>query len=218
MEITSYSRALLENLTVPQLVNKRPILYGTHRFITVFTKVRHLSLSWARPIQYTTHTISSRTFLILSSHLCLGIPSTLFLSDFSTNTPHPPLPFLQVSGFVPVCVSRSRFLYVTFLFVSHLWPVLSFQATSLTPSWYMHSGARSISKLPLWTSQVTSITGQQWSIKKKTPQPAGTSFNLIFSLYSNLLQLQLLRRNSPNHLQAGGGEGKLYLQKKRRME
>jgi hypothetical protein len=41
-------------LTVPpRLVKKFTGLYGTRRFITAFTKVRHLSLSWARSIHST---------------------------------------------------------------------------------------------------------------------------------------------------------------------
>ena len=38
---------LLEKLTVTQLVKKFPAFYGTRRFITAFTRARHLSLSWA---------------------------------------------------------------------------------------------------------------------------------------------------------------------------
>jgi len=44
---TPWSRVLLEKLTGPQLV-KFPAFCGTRRFITAFTSVRHLSLSWAR--------------------------------------------------------------------------------------------------------------------------------------------------------------------------
>jgi hypothetical protein len=36
---------LLEKLTVPQLVKKFPAFYGTRKFITAFTILRHLSLS-----------------------------------------------------------------------------------------------------------------------------------------------------------------------------
>ena len=55
-----------------QLVKKFPTFYGTLRFITAFTSVRHLSLSWARSIQsIPPHPNSWRSTLILSSHLCL---------------------------------------------------------------------------------------------------------------------------------------------------
>ena len=44
---------LLEKLTVSQLVKKRTVFYGIRRFITVFTRVGYLSVSWARWIQST---------------------------------------------------------------------------------------------------------------------------------------------------------------------
>jgi len=43
--LTALSRVLLENLTVPHLVQKFPSFYGSQRFITAFTNARHLSLS-----------------------------------------------------------------------------------------------------------------------------------------------------------------------------
>jgi hypothetical protein len=42
---TPRSRVLLGKLTGSQLVKKFPAFYGTQRFITVFTRARHLSLS-----------------------------------------------------------------------------------------------------------------------------------------------------------------------------
>ena len=72
--LTPWCRVLLEKLTGLQLVNKFPAFYGTRRFITVLTSVRHLSLSWANPIQSTyPHPTSWRTILILSTHLRLGL-------------------------------------------------------------------------------------------------------------------------------------------------
>jgi hypothetical protein len=51
-----------------------PRLYGTRRFITVFTKARHRSLTRTRCIQSTTfHPISLRSTLILSCHLHIKI-------------------------------------------------------------------------------------------------------------------------------------------------
>ena len=44
-------RALLEKLTVPQLVKDFLALYENRRFVTVFTGTPHLSLSSARSIQ-----------------------------------------------------------------------------------------------------------------------------------------------------------------------
>jgi len=48
---TPWCRVLLEKLTDLQLVKKFSAFYGTRRFITALTSVRHLSLSWANPIQ-----------------------------------------------------------------------------------------------------------------------------------------------------------------------
>jgi hypothetical protein len=44
-KLTPWSRVLLEKLTGRQLVKKFPAFYGTRRFITAFTRARHLSLS-----------------------------------------------------------------------------------------------------------------------------------------------------------------------------
>ena len=49
--LTPWCRVILEKLTGLQLVKKFPALHGTRRFITALTSVRHLSLSWASPIQ-----------------------------------------------------------------------------------------------------------------------------------------------------------------------
>ena len=49
--LTPWCRVLLEKLTGLQLVKKFPAFPGTRRFITALTSVRHLSLSWASPIQ-----------------------------------------------------------------------------------------------------------------------------------------------------------------------
>ena len=90
--LTPWCRVLLEKLTDLQLVKKFPAFYGTRRFITALTTVRHLSLSWASPIQSTyPHPTSWRSILILSIHLRLGLPSGLFPSGFPTKTLYAPL-------------------------------------------------------------------------------------------------------------------------------
>ena len=45
-------RVLPENQTRLPLVKKFPVFCGNRRFITLFTTARHLSLSYARSIQY----------------------------------------------------------------------------------------------------------------------------------------------------------------------
>ena len=85
-------RVLLEKLTGLQLVKKFPTFHGTRGFITALTSVRHLSLSWASPIQSIyPHPTSWRSILILYTHLCLGLPSSLLPSGFPTKTLHTPL-------------------------------------------------------------------------------------------------------------------------------
>jgi hypothetical protein len=66
--LTPWSRVILEKLIGSQLVKKFHTFYGTRRFITAFTSVRHLSLSWARSVQsMSPHTTSWRSTLILST-------------------------------------------------------------------------------------------------------------------------------------------------------
>jgi len=50
--LTPWCRVLPEKLTGLQLVKKFPTFHGTRRFINALTSVRHLSLSWANPIQF----------------------------------------------------------------------------------------------------------------------------------------------------------------------
>ena len=90
---TVWCRVLLEKLTGLQLVKKFQAFYGTRRFITALTNVRHLSLSWASPIQSIyPHPTSWRSILILSTHLRLGLPSGLFPSGFPTKNLYTPSP------------------------------------------------------------------------------------------------------------------------------
>ena len=87
-----WCRVLLEKLTGLQLVKKFPAFHGTRRFITALTSVRHLSLSRPSPIQSIyPHPTSWRFILILSTHLCLGLPTGLFPPGFPTKTLYTPL-------------------------------------------------------------------------------------------------------------------------------
>ena len=90
--LTPRCRVLLEQLTGLQLVKKFPAFHGTGRFITALTSVRHMSLSWASPIQSIhPHPTSWRSILILSTHLRLGLPSGLFPSGLPIKTLYNPL-------------------------------------------------------------------------------------------------------------------------------
>jgi len=90
--LTAWCRVLLEQLTGLQLVKKFAAFHRTRRFITAFTSVGHLSLSWVSPIQsiYPQPT-SWRSILILSIHLRLCLPSGLLPSGFPTETLYTPL-------------------------------------------------------------------------------------------------------------------------------
>ena len=90
--LTPCCRVLLEKLTGLQIVKKFPAFHRTRGFITAFTSVRHLSLSWASPIQSIyPHSTSCRSILIFSTHLCLCLPSGLLPSGFPTKTLYTPL-------------------------------------------------------------------------------------------------------------------------------
>ena len=89
--LTPGCRVLLEKLTGLQLVKKFLAFHGTRRFITVLTRVRHLSLSWGSPIQSIYPQLTSwRSILILSTHLRLGLPSGILPSGFHTETLYTP--------------------------------------------------------------------------------------------------------------------------------
>ena len=90
--LTPRCRVLPEQLTGLQLVKKFPAFHGTRMFITALTSVRHLSVSWASPIQSIyPHPTSWRSILILSTHLRLVLPSGLFPFGFPTKTLYTPL-------------------------------------------------------------------------------------------------------------------------------
>ena len=133
--ITPCSRVLLEKLTGSQLVKKFPF-YGTRRFITAFTIVRHLSLSWARTIQsMPPHPTSWRFILILSSHPYVGLPSCLFPTYFPTKTLYTPL--LHHTCYMPSQSHSSHFTTRTILreeYRSFSSSLCSFLHTTVTSS------------------------------------------------------------------------------------
>ena len=109
--LTAWCRVLLEKLTGLQLVKKIPAFHITRRFITALTSVRHLSLSWASPIQSTyTHPTSWRSVLILSTHLRLGLPNGLLPSGFPTKNLYKP-PLHKHTRHMPSPSHSSRFYH-----------------------------------------------------------------------------------------------------------
>ena len=89
--LTAWCR-VLKKLTGLLLVKKFPAFHGTQRFVTALTSIRHLSLSWASPMQsiYPYPTFW-RSILILSTLLCLGVPSGLLPCSFPSKTLYIPL-------------------------------------------------------------------------------------------------------------------------------
>ena len=91
--LTAWSIVLLEKQTGTAASQEIPRIFGTRRFITVLTRARHLSLSWANSIQSSQPPPTSwRSILILSSHLRLYLPNGLFPSGFPIRTLCTPLP------------------------------------------------------------------------------------------------------------------------------
>ena len=94
--LTPWSRVLLEKLASLQLVKKFPAFYGTRRFLTALTSARHLSLSWASPIQssYPNPTSWSSIYKLLTFHVPkrVSLFPLLWHEISSRGTPHPENP------------------------------------------------------------------------------------------------------------------------------
>jgi hypothetical protein len=96
VEDQTRSAVLLEKL----LVKKFPVLYGTQRFMIVFTRPRQWSLSWARWIQSTpTHPVYLKSILILPFHIAWVLSSCLNPSDSPTNILHAFLGYVMRATF-----------------------------------------------------------------------------------------------------------------------
>jgi hypothetical protein len=86
-QLTLWSWALLQRSLVVRTLDNFPAFCGTRMFNTEFTWTLDLSLSRARPIQSTSpHPTSTRSILILSSHLRLGLSSGLLPLAFTPTT------------------------------------------------------------------------------------------------------------------------------------
>jgi hypothetical protein len=79
------------NATGSQLLKTFPEFYETWKFLTVFTRARHLSLFWARLIQCMPSSHFLKNHLILSSRLRLDLQSGPFPSILPTKIRYAPL-------------------------------------------------------------------------------------------------------------------------------
>jgi hypothetical protein len=80
----SWSRALLEKLSIVQRLKNFSAFYGTWRFTTMFIRALHWSISSARSIK-SIQSYLSKIHFHMATHLRLGLPSGLFPSGFPTN-------------------------------------------------------------------------------------------------------------------------------------
>ena len=119
----------LTQLPVSLLAKQYPAFCGTKMFITLFTTARHASLSWVKLIQPTPSSISLRSRLILSIHLCLVLVNGLFPSGFPTEAPY--VPHLSF-----VCAPCRTLLIHFNLF---MWVILARSTNPEAPDWTVFS-------------------------------------------------------------------------------
>jgi hypothetical protein len=103
------SRFLLENISGLQLVKKFPTFYWTRRFITAFTFPRHLSLSWANPVQAPTSHFLKIHFNIIFPPTLRSPQGSLSLRFTHQNPVHASL--LPHSRYMPRPSHYSRFYH-----------------------------------------------------------------------------------------------------------
>ena len=109
-------------LNIPHILRKR-------FFITVFTRARNFSVSWAKSIQLTPPSCSFQIPLIVISHLLLGLPIGL-LSGLPTRTLYAPLlpPYVLRGPLISVLIWSPEYYFceVYRSYISSLFPLLHF--------------------------------------------------------------------------------------------
>ena len=109
LSLTPRCRVLLEKLTGSQPVKKFPAFYGTRRFTTALSSVRHLFLSWTRSVQFPgccckwTWPIQAPNTPRTASH----VPSPLLRSHRSVS-PGPRQIFMILKCAIPVVCMNNR--------------------------------------------------------------------------------------------------------------
>jgi hypothetical protein len=104
MNIQSSKTNSIRKLTDPQLVKTFSASYRTQRFINMFKKACHLSLSSVSSIQPKHSQIISFTPIrIFSYNLCLGLPRGLHPSGF------PQTPYMHLSCSTQILIAMSIF-------------------------------------------------------------------------------------------------------------
>ena len=112
--LTPWCRVLLEQLTGLQLVKKFPAFHGTRWLITALTSVRHLSLSWAIPIQSIyPHLTSWRSILIIHPSTPKSLQWSLYLRfppprTYTPPSSHPYAPHAQHITPIKLCGKGTR--------------------------------------------------------------------------------------------------------------
>ena len=82
-QLALLGRVLIWQIIISQLGKKFPTCCLIWRFINIFTKAWHCSISWSKLIQSIVfHTVPLRSLIIFSCHLYLSSSNILFLSGF----------------------------------------------------------------------------------------------------------------------------------------
>jgi hypothetical protein len=113
LQLTPWSRVILDKPTVAQLLKNSPTIHGTQKFITVFARTFYWTLSWPRWIQsLPPHPVSRRSILKSSSHLR---PGQWSLSFWISHQNHVCIPLRPMCA---TCPSHLIFLNVIILIIS----------------------------------------------------------------------------------------------------